>query len=156
MGSTAGKGPGEIVAWRPSWRVVSCDGSMNLASGRESADRTPALGGGGTSAGTQRRGCHADCPQGLADSPERMRVCERKVGAAGKTPCERPRDTSRPFAGFVLSGLELFDALHGKGLQLASSKNMAGRVGEVYPGEYSSPRSSRASSFFRCSRRSFS
>src|SRR5579864_3932349 len=47
MGSTAGKGPGEIVAWRPSWRVVSCDGSMNLASGRESADRTPALGGGG-------------------------------------------------------------------------------------------------------------
>jgi hypothetical protein len=28
MGGTAGKGQGEIVACRASWRVVSCDGLM--------------------------------------------------------------------------------------------------------------------------------
>jgi hypothetical protein len=80
-----------------------------------------------------------DAPQGLADSPERMRVCERMVGAAGKTPFERPRDISQPFAGFVLSGLDLFDALEraldGEGSQLASSVNVTGKVGEVYPGD---------------------
>src|SRR6202158_3582476 len=34
LGGTAGKGRGEIVAWRASWRVVFCDRLMQPASGR--------------------------------------------------------------------------------------------------------------------------
>jgi hypothetical protein len=34
MGGAAGKGPGEIVVCRASWRVVFFDGLMKLTSGR--------------------------------------------------------------------------------------------------------------------------
>jgi hypothetical protein len=34
VGGTAGKGPGEIVARRASWRIVFCDGLIQSASGR--------------------------------------------------------------------------------------------------------------------------
>ena len=77
-----------------------------------------------------------DGPQGLAERPDPIRLCERLVGAAGKTPCERIAETKgRPFAGFVLSGLDLFEALERAGVRLASSDNPAGLVGEVYPGD---------------------
>jgi hypothetical protein len=64
-----------------------------------------------------------------------MRACERAVGAAGKTPAKRPGVTARkPFAGFVESGLDLFDALVRAGVPLISL-DPAGRLGEVYPGD---------------------
>src|SRR5713226_3625342 len=48
VGGTAGKGLGEIVACRASWRVVFCDGLMQLAAGRttrlESSVLTPPRG----------------------------------------------------------------------------------------------------------------
>lgn len=77
-----------------------------------------------------------DGPQGLAERPATMRLCERRVGAVGKTPFKRMTETKgRPFAGFVLSGLDLFDALERAGVRLASSDDPAGLVGEVYPGD---------------------
>ena len=44
LGGTAGKGPGEIVACRASWRVVFCDGLMQLASGRATRLESSVLG----------------------------------------------------------------------------------------------------------------
>lgn len=76
-----------------------------------------------------------DGPQGLARPPERMRTCERLVGAAGKTPSLRPPLSSKPFTGFVLSGLDLFTALSRAGVPIYSSEQTDGHVGEVYPGD---------------------
>lgn len=77
-----------------------------------------------------------DGPQGLATPRETMRSCERAVGAAGKTPYKLTEESAAlPFAGFVRSSLELFEALDKAGVELASTGTAAGRVGEVYPGD---------------------
>jgi hypothetical protein len=44
FGGTAGKGPVEIVACRAFWRVVFCDGLMQLASGRATRPLAPPRG----------------------------------------------------------------------------------------------------------------
>jgi hypothetical protein len=82
------------------------------------------------------RGCRCamlDGPQGLAASGRSMRACERFAAAAGKTPDSREKIVrGRPFAGFVLTSLDLFAALDAHGLAI-SSPEFVGGVGEVYP-----------------------
>ena len=50
-----------------------------------------------------------DGPQALAREGASLRECERQSAAVGKTPDHRPSYT-RPFAGFICSSLDLFDA----------------------------------------------
>jgi hypothetical protein len=59
-----------------------------------------------------------DGPQGLARPPASMRVCERLTGAPGKTPHQRP-PLHVPFAGFINSSVELFEALHAAGVSIS-------------------------------------
>jgi hypothetical protein len=73
-----------------------------------------------------------DGPQGLARPGCSMRACDRKTAAAGKVPSERP-DRSRLFGGFICSSLDLFTALHQRGLPISPARPGTG-VGEVYPG----------------------
>jgi hypothetical protein len=63
-----------------------------------------------------------------------MRACERLTAAAGKTPDARDRLVrGRPFAGFILSSLELFAALDAAGLAVSAAAPRGG-VWETYPG----------------------
>ncbi len=75
-----------------------------------------------------------DGPQALATAGARMRACEARVGAAGKTPDNLEETTRRVFGGFVRSSVEVFAALHAAGLPV-SPAGVLGGVGEVYPGE---------------------
>ena len=72
-----------------------------------------------------------DGPQGLASKGRTMRACDRAVGAAAKTGAERSQ-VSGPYAGFVLSSLDLFQRLHAAGVPV-SVPGSAGGVWEVYP-----------------------
>jgi hypothetical protein len=76
-----------------------------------------------------------DGPQGLARPPATMRVCERLTGAPGKTPHQRP-SSYMPFAGYINSSLDLFEALHAGGVPISP---VAGSInkgcGEVFPGD---------------------
>ena len=73
----------------------------------------------------------SDGPQGLASKGRTMRACDRAASAAAKTGDER--DTVKgPYAGFVLSSLDLFQRLHGAGVPVSDS-GPAGGVWEVYP-----------------------
>lgn len=75
-----------------------------------------------------------DGPQGLAAPGRSMRQCERLAAASGKTPDSREKIVrSRPFAGFVLSSLDLFAGLEAHGLAI-SRPDLLGGIGEVYPG----------------------
>jgi len=72
-----------------------------------------------------------DGPQGLARPGARMRECERRLAAAGKTPDVPPEQG--PFAGFVRSSVELFAALHAARVPVSAEGASRG-VYEVYPG----------------------
>lgn len=81
----------------------------------------------------QARVAMLDGPQGLARPPSSMRACERLTGAPGKTPHQRPASYV-PFAGFIHSSLELFEALHSIGVRISPVAGSRG-CGEVYPGD---------------------
>lgn len=70
-----------------------------------------------------------DGPQGFAAIGESLRECERKSGAAGKTPDTMPA-LGRPFAGFIRSSIELFLALNQAGLAV-SPPGFIGGISEV-------------------------
>ena len=74
-----------------------------------------------------------DGPQGLASSGKTLRECERACGAAGKTPDILPL-LGTPFAGFVRSSVELFDAFAVAEFLVSPSKFIGG-ISEVYPGD---------------------
>jgi hypothetical protein len=74
-----------------------------------------------------------DGPQGLASSGNTLRECERTCGAAGKTPDILP-SLGNPFAGFVRSSVELFDAFAVAEFLVSPSKFIGG-ISEVYPGD---------------------
>ena len=74
-----------------------------------------------------------DGPQGLASSGKTLRECERACGAAGKTPDILP-SLAKPFAGFVRSSVELFNAFNVAGFLVSPSKFIGG-ISEVYPGD---------------------
>ena len=74
-----------------------------------------------------------DGPQALASSGKLLRVCERKCGAAGKTPGVLP-SLGKPFAGFIRSSVELFSAFAAFELSVSPSQFMGG-ISEVYPGD---------------------
>lgn len=86
-----------------------------------------------------------DGPQALAAVGSTMRVCERICGAAGQTNCdwksiERSKCLHKPFAGFVLSSLELFRDLKAEGLEISlpgfkAPPGATGFVAEFYPGD---------------------
>jgi hypothetical protein len=59
-------------------------------------------------------------------------VCERQSAAVGKTPDARPAIT-KPFAGFICSSIDLFDALRCEQIAI-SPAGFIGGVSEVYPG----------------------
>ena len=61
-----------------------------------------------------------------------IRLCERQSAAVGKTPDTRPA-LAKPFAGFIWSSLDLFNALHRGGARI-SPLGFVGGVSEVYPG----------------------
>jgi hypothetical protein len=73
-----------------------------------------------------------DGPQALAINGNTLRLCERQSAAVGKTPDARPA-LSKPFAGFICSSLDLFNALHRGGTRI-SPLGFVGGVSEVYPG----------------------
>lgn len=72
-----------------------------------------------------------DGPQALALPGRSLRACERAVAAAGKTPDRLP-DPGAPYAGFVRSSVELFEALERAGLTLDPRPGGTGAL-EVYP-----------------------
>jgi hypothetical protein len=78
------------------------------------------------------RAAMLDGPQGLATIGNSLRACERESAAAGKTPEKRPA-SGRPFAGFVLSSLDIFEALRRAGTNISPPQFLRG-VSEVYPG----------------------
>ena len=73
-----------------------------------------------------------DGPQALASKGNALRVCERQSAAVGNTPDTRPSIT-KPFAGFICSSLDLFNALKREGIGV-SPPAFIGGVSEVYPG----------------------
>jgi hypothetical protein len=73
-----------------------------------------------------------DGPQALAIKGNTLRLCERQSAAVGKTPDARPA-LSKPFAGFICSSLDLFNALKRVGTRI-SPLGFVGGVSEVYPG----------------------
>jgi hypothetical protein len=78
-----------------------------------------------------------DGPQGLAGAPDsKMRICERALGAAGKSPYEFPI-MGRPFAGFVIGSVKLFEQLsHNRKFNLLGMQGNPQTINliEVYPG----------------------
>jgi hypothetical protein len=74
-----------------------------------------------------------DGPQALASTGNTLRACERACGAAGKTPDTLPAP-GKPFAGFVRSSVELFDAFAVAELLVSPFEFMDG-ISEVYPGD---------------------
>lgn len=74
-----------------------------------------------------------DGPQALASAGNTLRACERACGAAGKTPDILP-PLGNPFAGFVRSAVELFDAFAVAEF-LVSPSEFVGGISEVYPGD---------------------
>ena len=74
-----------------------------------------------------------DGPQALASTGKLLRTCERACGAAGKTPDILP-PLGKPFAGFVRSSVELFDAFAVAKFLVSPSEFMGG-ISEVYPGD---------------------
>ena len=77
------------------------------------------------------RAVFIDGPQGLAAPGRTMRESERALGTPGKTPPELPT-LARPFAGFIQSSVELFEAIRAAGVEVGPVA-LAG-VHEVYPG----------------------
>jgi predicted nuclease with RNAse H fold len=57
-----------------------------------------------------------DGPQGLAAPGRTVRVAERELRCAGKTPDVLPEPGSAPFAGFLRGSVLLFAALRARGL----------------------------------------
>lgn len=74
-----------------------------------------------------------DGPQGFASIGRKMRECERLCGAVGKTPDKKPQ-LNQPFAGYILSSIELFSAFAQAGVNV-SPPGFRGGVSEVYPGD---------------------
>ncbi|RJO62678.1 MAG: DUF429 domain-containing protein [Dehalococcoidia bacterium] len=79
-----------------------------------------------------------DGPQGLAGNPnDKMRECERRLGAAGKSPYVFPQ-SNRPFAGFVSASIRLFYSLYKSGdfhlYGIAETNISDTNLIEVYPG----------------------
>lgn len=79
-----------------------------------------------------------DGPQGLAGSQEqRMRLCEKQLGAASKSPYDFP-PIGRPYAGFICGLVKLFYSLHRSvnfclhGMHRSQQSNA--NLIEVYPG----------------------
>lgn len=73
-----------------------------------------------------------DGPQALAIKGNTLRICERQSAAVGKTPDVRPTLTE-PFAGFICSSLDLFNALSRAGAPISPPAFLGG-ISEVYPG----------------------
>jgi hypothetical protein len=73
-----------------------------------------------------------DGPQGFASKGRTMRACDRVASAAAKTGADRDK-VKGPYAGFVLSSLDLFQRLHAAGIPI-SDAGLAGGVWEIYPG----------------------
>lgn len=77
------------------------------------------------------RAVYIDGPQGRAEHGRTRRDSERLVRAPGPTPETLPA-LSRPFAGFVRSSVELFDALWKAGARIENDS--LNGLQEVYPG----------------------
>lgn len=73
-----------------------------------------------------------DAPQGLADPGKLLRVCEEKSRAPGRTPDRRSAVTGT-YKGFILSSLDIFQALRDAGTTI-SPPGFVGGVNEVFPG----------------------
>jgi len=74
-----------------------------------------------------------DGPQGLAAIGQTRRECERITEAAGQTPDYLPEAGQFPFAGYIRSSIELFQALANQNLPIGRQGVTTG-VWEVYPG----------------------
>ena len=78
-----------------------------------------------------------DGPQGLAGNPEcAMRLCERELGTAGKSPYSFP-PIGKPYAGFVQGSVKLFYSLsksHQFRLYELKKDKLDTNLIEVYPG----------------------
>jgi len=75
-----------------------------------------------------------DGPQALAAPGRTLRACERLTAAAGKTPGRREALVrGRPYAGFLLSSLNLFAALEAAGMPVSPGACGPG-IWETYPG----------------------
>lgn len=73
-----------------------------------------------------------DGPQGLARAGAAVRESEQLCATAGKTGDRLP-DLTRPYSGFLRSSVELYAALHARGVPV-SVAGAPGGVHEFYPG----------------------
>jgi len=86
--------------------------------------------------GTDKAVLMADGPQALATMPNNTPLVERYLGTPGHTPWQVPEPRTRPFAGYIRTSIEFFDALIGAGFklaELAKGENSA-NLFEAYPG----------------------
>lgn len=78
-----------------------------------------------------------DGPQGLASTTNTKsgRDCERECKrVSARTPSTRPSDLKQPFAGYICSSLDLFEALAKSGLPISPTDTLSG-VFEINPGD---------------------
>ena len=81
---------------------------------------------------TATRTAMLDGPQGLATKGNALRACEKLAAAPGRTPDARPAP-GVPFAGFICSALDIFEALRRAATKISPPRFLGG-VSEVFPG----------------------
>jgi Protein of unknown function (DUF429) len=75
-----------------------------------------------------------DGPQALAEPQNNIRQSEKHLRTPGRTPWQVPQPRTRPFAGYLRSSVELYNALVAGGYQLAELNAEAADLYEAYPG----------------------
>lgn len=78
-----------------------------------------------------------DGPQALAQPPNKTRVVERLLRTPAHTPSEVPLPRSRPFAGYIRTSIDFFNALVLQGFHLADLDGVGQEqvnLIETYPG----------------------
>lgn len=111
-----GDGTLEALFWQWSWPAGDLAGGLDPLLERIRAARTVMI----------------DGPQGLARAGATVRGSERLCAAAGKTGDRLP-ELARPYGGFLRSSVELFAAVHARGISI-SAAGAGGGVHECYPG----------------------
>lgn len=77
-----------------------------------------------------------DGPQALAKMQNNTRLVERHLGTPGHTPWRAPDPLTRPFAGYIRTSIEFFNALVEAGFNLAElgDAEKSANLFEAYPG----------------------
>ncbi len=84
--------------------------------------------------GSNRTVFVVDGPQALAQPERNIRTVEQHLRTPGRTPWQLPVPGERPFAGYLRSSVEFFNALVAEGFSLAEFVAHGADLYEAYPG----------------------